>query len=106
MTPVSVLKAVYWGAALFLTLFTAAQGYLFLRYLLLMVRGKHRSPVVPAPSEWPVVAVQLPIYNEKLVIGRLLDAVAALDYPRDRLFVQVLGDSTDDTVSCVAGLIE
>lgn len=106
MTAVAVLKVVYWGAALFLTLFTAAQGYLFLRYLLLMVRGKHRSPVVPEPSEWPLVAVQLPIYNEKLVIGRLLDAVAALDYPRDRLIVQVLDDSTDDTVAVVAGLVE
>lgn len=105
MTTLAVLKIVYWGAALFLTLFTAAQGYLFLRYLLLMVRGKHRSPVVPDPAEWPLVAVQLPIYNEKLVIGRLLEAVAAFDYPRDRLIVQVLDDSTDDTVSVVAELV-
>jgi cellulose synthase/poly-beta-1,6-N-acetylglucosamine synthase-like glycosyltransferase len=105
MTPVAVLKTLYIAAALFLTLFTAAQGYLFFRYLLLMARGKHRSPVVPEPAEWPLVAVQLPIYNEKLVIGRLLDAVAALDYPRDRLIVQVLDDSTDDTVSVVSGLV-
>lgn len=105
MTPVTILQTLYLAAALFLTLFTAAQGYLFLRYLLLMARGKHRSPVVPDPAEWPMVAVQLPIYNEKLVIGRLLDAVAALDYPRERLIVQVLDDSTDDTVSVVAGLV-
>ncbi len=47
--------------------------------------------------EWPVVTVQLPLYNERRVAERLIAAVAALDYPRDRLEVQVLDDSTDDT---------
>lgn len=51
----------------------------------------------PAPAEWPSVTVQLPIFNERLVIERLIDAVAGLDYPRDRLFIQVLDDSTDET---------
>lgn len=49
----------------------------------------HRDP--------PAVLVQLPVFNERHVVERLIRAVAALDYPRDRLTVQVLDDSTDDT---------
>jgi cellulose synthase/poly-beta-1,6-N-acetylglucosamine synthase-like glycosyltransferase len=45
----------------------------------------------------PTVTVQLPIFNERYVAQRLLDAVCQLDYPRDRLYIQVLDDSTDDT---------
>jgi cellulose synthase/poly-beta-1,6-N-acetylglucosamine synthase-like glycosyltransferase len=45
----------------------------------------------------PTVTVQLPIFNERYVAQRLLDAVCQLDYPRDRMYIQVLDDSTDDT---------
>ena len=48
---------------------------------------------------WPSVTVQLPIYNEWHVIERLIDACAALDYPRDCLQIQVLDDSTDQTTA-------
>ena len=48
-------------------------------------------------TEWPRVTVQLPVYNERYVVERLIDAAAALDYPPDRLEIQVLDDSTDDT---------
>ncbi|MBI3014937.1 MAG: glycosyltransferase [Candidatus Tectomicrobia bacterium] len=62
-----------------------------------------------AVSRWytdpPRVTVQLPVYNERYVIGRLLKAVCALDYPRDRLEIQVLDDSTDDTVEIVRRLV-
>ncbi|NJK34471.1 MAG: glycosyltransferase [Oscillatoriales cyanobacterium SM2_2_1] len=49
------------------------------------------------PQDLPVVTVQLPIFNELYVARRLVEAVCALDYPRDRLQVQVLDDSTDET---------
>lgn len=69
----------------------------------LYLRHRHAEPPCPAePAVWPLVTVQLPIYNERYVVARLLDAVAALDYPRDRLYVQVLDDSTDDTSDIVA----
>ncbi len=45
----------------------------------------------------PLVTVQLPIYNERLVVSRLVKAVAALDYPRELLEIQILDDSTDET---------
>lgn len=54
----------------------------------------------------PVVTVQLPLYNEMYVARRLIDAVCALDWPRDKLEIQVLDDSTDETVSIVAAEVE
>ena len=59
--------------------------------------GLQASPVVPEPTEWPLVTVQLPLFNERFVVERLIDATAQLDYPADRLEIQVLDDSTDDT---------
>lgn len=49
--------------------------------------------------DWPAVTVQLPIFNEVHVVGRLMDACAKLDYPSDRLQIQVLDDSTDGTTA-------
>lgn len=46
---------------------------------------------------WPFVTVQLPVYNEKYVIERLLDCVSRLDYPKEKLEIQLLDDSTDDS---------
>jgi cellulose synthase/poly-beta-1,6-N-acetylglucosamine synthase-like glycosyltransferase len=59
----------------------------------------------PWSKDLPLVTVQLPIYNERYVIRRLLRAVCALDYPRDRLEIQVLDDSTDDTVGIARRLV-
>ncbi len=53
----------------------------------------------------PVVTVQLPVYNELYVVERLIDAVCALDYPKDKLEIQVLDDSTDETVDVVAAAV-
>jgi cellulose synthase/poly-beta-1,6-N-acetylglucosamine synthase-like glycosyltransferase len=73
--------------------------------LIALLRGK-QSPPASIPEEWPRIAVQLPVYNEMYVARRLIDAVANLDYPRDRLEVQVLDDSTDETVALVDGAVE
>ncbi len=56
-------------------------------------------------SEWPPVTIQLPIFNEKYTIERLLRAVTGLSYPRDRLQIQVLDDSTDNTADLVDRLV-
>ena len=82
---------------------------------LLMPFGAHRLRLLwlrfrrPRPREaarWtgrlPIVTVQLPVYNEANVIERLIDAACAIDYPADRLEIQVLDDSDDETVA-VAG---
>lgn len=54
----------------------------------------------------PMVTVQLPIYNELYVAARVISSVAELDYPRDRLEIQILDDSTDVTTSLIASLVE
>jgi len=57
-------------------------------------------------DDLPLVTVQIPIYNELYVSERILNAVAAFDYPRDRLQIQVLDDSTDETSIIVAQAVE
>jgi cellulose synthase/poly-beta-1,6-N-acetylglucosamine synthase-like glycosyltransferase len=70
------------------------------RYWLVYNYYKYRRNVPgppPALENWPKVTIQLPIYNERYVIERLVDAVSNFDYPRELLDVQVLDDSTDET---------
>jgi len=64
---------------------------------LVVAASRFRRAQPPAPAAWPRVLVQLPLYNERFVAERLLRAVARLEYPRDRLRIQVLDDSTDET---------
>lgn len=58
------------------------------------------------PRKWPSVTIQLPIYNERYTVKRLLEAVTSLDYPSKRLQIQVLDDSTDDTAQLVNKLVK
>jgi len=80
------------------------------RYTLvyLYYRNKKNRTTEPAQrfSELPRVTVQLPIFNEQFVIDRLLQAVCQLDYPREKLEIQVLDDSTDETVAVARGLVQ
>src|SRR5690242_11733663 len=70
------------------------------RYHLTHLYRKNRHKA-PKPDKYfdalPRVTVQLPIYNERYVIERLLEAVTRIDYPRELLEIQVLDDSTDET---------
>jgi len=73
------------------------------RYLLtgIFLRNREERPApadgLAGDGEPPIVTVQLPVFNERYVVVRLIDAVAGMDWPRDRLRIQVLDDSTDDT---------
>jgi cellulose synthase/poly-beta-1,6-N-acetylglucosamine synthase-like glycosyltransferase len=79
------------------------------RYTLVYLYYKHRKAYRPDPprhfEELPLVTVQLPIYNEQFVIDRLLEAICAMEYPQDRLEIQVLDDSTDETQQVAASLV-
>ena len=68
--------------------------------LLYLVHRKDKVVLEPL-TEFPDVTVQLPVYNERYVVERLLDAVAALDWPRGKLHIQVLDDSTDETTGLI-----
>jgi len=56
-------------------------------------------------AELPRVTVQLPIFNEQFVIDRLIEAVCAMEYPKEKLEIQVLDDSTDETQQVAAGIV-
>jgi cellulose synthase/poly-beta-1,6-N-acetylglucosamine synthase-like glycosyltransferase len=58
------------------------------------------------PDEIPLVTIQLPVYNEMYVMERLLDNIALMDYPKDKLEIQVLDDSTDETVQSTREHVE
>ena len=70
-------------------------------YWLIWLYLRHRRPCLPPPplDSPPAVTVQLPVYNERHVVCRAIDALATLEWPRDRLQIQVLDDSTDETVA-------
>lgn len=73
------------------------------RYHMAWLYFKHRKdapvlPPQPADGEVPHVTIQLPVFNERYVVERLIDTVCAIRYPREKLEIQVLDDSTDDTV--------
>jgi cellulose synthase/poly-beta-1,6-N-acetylglucosamine synthase-like glycosyltransferase len=91
----SLLTAVYIVAALLLALYGANSLLLTIVYF----RVRRRQPAEPPLTRTPRVTVQLPIYNEMHVVERLIDAVAGLSYPADRLQIQVLDDSTDETTA-------
>ena len=94
-----VVLATYYGILGILALYGAHRFFL----LALYYRTRHQVPAAPpAPASWPHVTVQLPLFNEMYVATRLIDAVCRLDYPPDRLEVQVLDDSTDETREIVA----
>jgi cellulose synthase/poly-beta-1,6-N-acetylglucosamine synthase-like glycosyltransferase len=92
----------------------------FLVLLVLAMYGLHRywlvydyfmySKNVPPPplpvTQWPRVTIQLPIFNERYVIERLVEAVSRFDYPRELLDVQVLDDSTDETCDVARSCVE
>jgi cellulose synthase/poly-beta-1,6-N-acetylglucosamine synthase-like glycosyltransferase len=75
-----------------------------LTYLYLKNRKKQPKPAAQF-EELPRVTIQLPIFNERYVIERLLEAVTKIDYPKDRLEIQVLDDSTDETVMVASRLV-
>ena len=74
--------------------------YLYFRY-----RKNYRPDAPRRFEELPMVTVQLPIYNEQFVIDRLIEAVCAMAYPPEKLEIQVLDDSTDETQQVAADIV-
>ena len=80
------------------------------RYWLVYLYYKYKKNKTAEPAahfdDLPRVTVQLPIFNEEYVVDRLLDAVCKIDYPREKLDIQLLDDSTDETVEVARSLVE
>jgi hypothetical protein len=102
-----VLLALYCLVLLVLCTYGAHRASLVFQCLRYKRRIERASRAVSVPeSELPTVTVQLPLYNEATVVRRLLDAAGALDYPSDRLELQVLDDSTDETQGIAQAAVE
>jgi cellulose synthase/poly-beta-1,6-N-acetylglucosamine synthase-like glycosyltransferase len=82
------------------------------RYWLVYLYYKNKKNKTVGPAryfenhELPRITVQLPIFNEQYVVERLLDSVCRLDYPKERLDIQLLDDSTDETVEVARALVD
>ena len=85
-------------------------GYGIHRYVLVYMYYKNRKNRTTEPpakfTDLPRVTIQLPIYNEQYVIDRLVESICKLDYPKDKLDIQVLDDSTDETVTVAKAVVD
>jgi cellulose synthase/poly-beta-1,6-N-acetylglucosamine synthase-like glycosyltransferase len=103
LTPTEILVLTcYYSALVGLALYGSHR----LMMVYLYHRHRRRAPQAPPMSgALPLVTVQLPIFNERYVVNRLIEAVLRIDYPRELLEVQVLDDSTDDTRDAVRAAV-
>lgn len=97
------LAVLYTVIVILLTIFVSSFGALLVIY----VKTRNTAPELPDIDNKDLrsVTIQLPIYNESHVIDRLIEACGHIDYPRDKFHVQILDDSTDDTVQVVTDKI-
>lgn len=93
------LCGLYFLGMFFILIYSLAQGHLLFHFL----KARKSWDKIPqkTPDSWPKVTVQLPVYNELYVVERLIEAVAKLNYPKELLEIQVLDDSTDQTVDLI-----
>ncbi|MDR3751291.1 MAG: glycosyltransferase family 2 protein [Terracidiphilus sp.] len=103
----------YFDLAMLLPYFAVMIGlsvYGVHRYTMVYNYYKNRKNYSPDPPRHfdvlPRVTIQLPMFNEQFVIDRLIEAVCAMDYPSDKLEIQVLDDSTDETQAVAQGLVD
>jgi cellulose synthase/poly-beta-1,6-N-acetylglucosamine synthase-like glycosyltransferase len=97
MTPVETLTlAAYFFVLIILAIYGWHRYYLVYLYM----SNRDKEPQSGPPLDpLPIVTIQLPLYNEMYVADRLIEAVCAIDYPRELLEIQVLDDSIDETRS-------
>src|SRR5690554_2542727 len=102
-----IVFGIYLLALLLILFYSLTQLNLLINYL-----RSRKEPIqaevfnLDDPSQIPLVTIQLPIYNEAYVVERLLDNIVKLDYPWDKLEIQVLDDSTDSSISKTAHKIQ
>ncbi len=94
-----LLLAVYCICILFTTFYCIMQLDLLFWY------RKPKKEILPILTNYPTVTIQLPLFNEAYVSERLIDNIVKLDYPADKLEIQVLDDSNDETVAIVAAKV-
>ena len=88
-----------------LYLFLFSLGQLHLTHIYLKRKKNKKTEPVSIKFE-PLVTIQLPVYNEKYVVERLIEAVSKVDYPPEKLEIQILDDSTDETSGIIYQKLE
>jgi cellulose synthase/poly-beta-1,6-N-acetylglucosamine synthase-like glycosyltransferase len=102
----SYIVIIIYGAALFMIfLYSLTQFNLLINYIKSKKKKQVNFDVYDLVNEVPYVTIQLPVYNEKYVMERLLHCVSKIDYPKNKLEIQVLDDSTDESVEITANVI-
>ena len=103
----TIIIVIYTIALSLIFLYALAQLNLLFNYLTAS-KNNNNDPKFDFsnPDEIPYVTIQLPVYNELYVMERLLDNIAKIDYPKDKLEIQVLDDSTDESLQSTAKQIE
>ena len=96
---VNIILVIYGLAILFVVIHSLFDAHLIYHYL---HSFRKKQPIFYSQDFKPFVTIQLPVYNELYVVERLIDAVANLDYPKEKMEIQVLDDSTDETVDVIA----
>ena len=100
---------------LILFIFAACMGFIFIYSLVQLslivnyLRSKKNKVTTRLPlkeEDLPIVTVQLPVYNELYVVERLIECVCQFDYPKDKLEIQVLDDSTDESIEIIASKVK
>lgn len=91
-----IMLTIYIVALVYITIFCLLQFHLL--YLYNQSKKKVKSGLSNLPEEIPMVTIQLPIFNEMYVVERLIDNIVKMDYPREKLEIQILDDSTDETL--------
>ncbi len=105
----SIIIIIYTIALVLIFAYALAQLNLLFNYIRAQSKAKDdNSPKfnLNDPKEIPHVTIQLPVFNEMYVMERLLDNIAEIDYPKNKLEIQVLDDSTDETVQSTAAQIK
>ncbi len=107
-----VVVGIYTIALSYITIYCLMQFHLLYHYLKKNKTGNSvsiQNKIVNNNNkleEVPFVTIQLPIYNERYVISRLIDSITALDYPKEKFEIHILDDSTDDTLQIVSKKVE
>ena len=100
-----LIVGLYSLSLFFIFCYSLVQAGLVINYL----QSKRHKDIIPEQLNFdylPLVTIQLPIYNELYVVERLIDSIAQIKYPPEKLEIQVLDDSTDETVKTIKSTVE
>ncbi|UOB18765.1 cellulose synthase family protein [Abyssalbus ytuae] len=101
-----IILIIYTLALLLILFYSFAQLNLLFNYLKSERKKKKQPPFdISDPAKVPFVTIQLPVFNEMYVVERLLDNISKIEYPPQKLEIQVLDDSTDESVQITANKI-